>query len=134
MCRKGPKPAEIVTRRARAVTALVCAYAVALTTVLMAWSALALASPRGGESAVICLARVDGAGNPAPAPVHGHHLLCGPAGSMAGCGADLVLTVEAILTPIAPGLLNSRLAAGSAAAAAPAIFLSDHRARGPPGA
>jgi hypothetical protein len=134
MRKKGPKGAESVTRRVRAITALVCAYAVALTAMLSAWSVLALASAAGGEDAIICLA-VDGAtGTRAPAHAHGHHMLCGPAGSMAGCGGDLVLTVNAILRPLAAALLIGRLAGSGSGDAAPTVFLSDHRVRGPPAA
>jgi hypothetical protein len=134
MRKKGPKRAEIVTRRARAVTALICAYAVALTAMLSAWSVLALASAAGGEDAIVCLAAVDGAGTRAPAHAHGHHMLCGPAGSMAGCSSDLVLTVNAILRPLAAVLLMGRLAGSGSPDAAPLVFLSDHRVRGPPAA
>jgi len=128
------KQAEIVTRCMRVAVALVCAYAIALTTILSSWSALAIAAPAGGDSAVICVAHPDGANDGMPGHRHSHHMLCGQICSMAGCTADLALTVNTIFKPIAVGHLLGRLAGGSPGDTTPALFLSDHRVRGPPAA
>jgi hypothetical protein len=134
MRKKGRNQAKIVTRCMRAAAALVCAYAVALTTILSSWSALALALPASGDGAVICVAHADGANGSAPVHRHSQHMLCSQLCSMAGCSADLALTVNTIFKPIAAGALLGRLAGSGPGEAASAVFLSDHWVRGPPAA
>ena len=119
-------------RWARAGAALVCAYAIALTTILSSWSALAVASPAGTDSAVMCVAHVDGVGSSAPAHHHSHHMLCGQLCSMAGCSAAPILTDNTRLKPIATSPLLGQLAGANPGNAAPAVFLADHQVRGPP--
>src|SRR5262245_15181180 len=132
MRNKGRNQAEIVTRCMRATAALVCAYAIALTTILSSWNALALALPAGSDGAVICVAHPDGADGSVPVHRHSHPMLCSQLCSMAGCSADLALTVNTVFKPIAVGALLGRLAAAGQGKAAPAVFLSDHWVRGPP--
>jgi hypothetical protein len=134
MRNRGRKQAKIVARTMRVAAALVCAYALALTTILSSWSALGIAAPADGDNTVLCVAHPDGAdGGSAPVHRHSHHMLCGQICSMAGCGADLGLTVNTIFKPIAMGLRLGRLA-GQAPRTATALFLSDHWVRGPPAA
>ena len=134
MRKKGRNQAKIVTRCLRATAALVCAYAIALTTILSSWSAPALGLPAGSDGAVICVAHTDGADGRTPVHRHSHPMLCSQLCSMAGCTADLALTVNTIFKPIPAGALLGRLTGADPGKAAPAVFLSDHWVRGPPAA
>src|SRR5207249_2348434 len=100
MRKKGRKQVKIAARCARAAAALICAYALALTTILSAWSGLALASPADSGSAVICAAHGDGQSVPAPANPHRDSLLCSTFCALAGWNAHVVLAIQVGFAPI----------------------------------
>jgi hypothetical protein len=119
-----------LARAARKAGVLFCAYVLALTTILSAWSGNGLAQASANPG-VICSEHTAGLGDVPAGGGHSNHQLCAMLCSLLGAGID------SAVVPFALALPWRSLPSAGALAWAPgtepqSVFLKDRPVRGPP--